>query len=80
MSLSLGVPGQWDHPKLWEAIDRIIEACGKAGKWPAIHVRNPEFAAKAMERGMKLVSCGADTAMLWGAISGLGKKLQEARG
>ncbi len=80
MSLSLGVPGQWDHPKLWEAIDRVIEACNNAGKWPAIHVRNPEFAIKAMKRGMKLVSCGADLAILWGAISGLGKTLREARG
>jgi 2-dehydro-3-deoxyglucarate aldolase/4-hydroxy-2-oxoheptanedioate aldolase len=79
MSISLGVAGQWDHPKLWSAIDRIIEACNAAGRWPSIHVRNPEFAVKAIKQGMKLVSCGADSAMLWGAVAGVAKALQAGR-
>lgn len=79
MSISLGVAGQWDSPKLWDAIDRVIEACAGAGKWPAIHVRNVDFATKAIDRGMKLVSCGADSAVLWGAISGVAKALRDHR-
>jgi 2-dehydro-3-deoxyglucarate aldolase/4-hydroxy-2-oxoheptanedioate aldolase len=80
MSISLGVAGDWDHPKLWGAIDRIIEACNNAGRWPSIHVRNPEFAVKAIKQGMKLVSCGADSVLLWGALCGVAKALQAGRG
>lgn len=80
MSISLGVAGDWDHPKLWAAIDRVIEACNGAGRWPSIHVRNAEFAVKAIKQGMKLVSCGADSALLWGAVSNLAKTLQAGRG
>ncbi|MCB1020511.1 MAG: aldolase [Bryobacterales bacterium] len=79
MSISLGVAGDWDSPKLWAAIDRVIEACNGAGRFPSIHVRNPEFAVKAIKQGMKLVSCGADSALLWGAVSGLAKALQAGR-
>jgi len=75
MSISLGVPGDWEAPKLWDAIDRVIDACNRAGKWPAIHVRSTDFATKAMDRGMKLVSAGADAAVMWGAVSGLAGKL-----
>lgn len=75
MSISLGVPGDWESPKLWDAIDRVIAACNGAGKWPAIHVRAVDFATKAIDRGMKLVSAGADSAVLWGAVSGLAGKL-----
>ncbi len=80
MSISLGVAGDWDHPKLWSAIERLIEACNNAGRWPAIHVRNAEFAVKAIKQGMKLVSCGADSALLWGAVSNVAKALQAGRG
>ena len=80
MSISLGVAGDWDHPKLWAAIDRVIDACNGAGRWPSIHVRNAEFAVKAIKQGMKLVSCGADSALLWGAVSNLAKTLQAGRG
>jgi len=75
MSISLGVPGDWEAPALWDAIDRVIAACNKAGKWPAIHVRSVDFATKAMDRGMKLVSAGADAAVMWGAVNGLAGKL-----
>ena len=80
MSISLGVAGDWNHPKLWAAIDRVIEACHSAGRWPSIHVRNTEFAVKAIQQGMKLVSCGADSALLWGAVSAVAKALQAGRG
>ena len=79
MSISLGVDGQWDSPKLWDAIDQVIDACNRADKWPAIHVRNVDFATKAIDRGMKLVSCGADSALLWGAVAGVSKALREHR-
>ena len=79
MSISLGVPGQWDSPKLLAGIDRVVAACEKAGKWPAIQVRNPEFAAVCMDRGMKLIGCSNEWALLWGAVSSTAAALKAHR-
>ena len=80
MSISLGVPGDWEAPKLWAAIDRIVEACNAAGIWPGIHCRNAAFANKAMDHGMRIVSAGADSALLWGAVQAVAKDLVAHRG
>lgn len=76
LSISLGVPGEWDHPKLNEAIDRVIAACNKHGIWPAIQVRNYEMADFWIDRGMKLIGCGNELALLWSTINGMAKKLR----
>ncbi len=76
LSISLGVGGQWDHPKLLDAIDQVVAACGDHGKIPAIHVRNAAFAKICIERGMKAVSCGVDLAILWAGVQGIAAELR----
>lgn len=80
LSISLGVPGQWDSPKLLDAIDQVVAACVRHGKWPAIQVRNLEFAQVCIEHGMKLIGCASDTQVMWEAVSGLAGGLNAARG
>jgi 2-keto-3-deoxy-L-rhamnonate aldolase RhmA len=79
MSVSLGIPGQWDHPKFQDAFDRVIEACQARNIWPATHYRDPKLSIQAIERGMKLVSCNTDLALLWESIRALGATLTKAR-
>ena len=78
-SISLGVPGEWDSPKLGAGIDRVIEACSKHGRWPAIQVRSAALAKRWMGRGMKLIGCGNELTMLWNAAKGLAEELRAAR-
>ncbi len=80
LSIALGVAGQFDHPKLGEAIIKVIETCNKYKRIPAIQVRNPALAKTWIERGMKLVGCGADLAILWNAVNGMAAELKAARG
>lgn len=80
LSISLGVGGQFDHPKLADAIQSVIETCEKHGRWPAIQVRNPALAKTWMERGMKLIGCSQDLLILWGAVSAMAQELKAARG
>lgn len=79
LSISLGVGGQWDHPKLVAAIERVIEACEKHGRWPAIQVRNAELAKTWMRKGMKLIGCGNELVLLWNAAHGLAGELRRTR-
>lgn len=79
LSISLGVPGDWDNPKLAAAIDRVIEACNRQKRWPAIQVRNPALAKHWMSRGMKLIGCGNELTLLWNTVRALADDLQAAR-
>jgi 2-dehydro-3-deoxyglucarate aldolase/4-hydroxy-2-oxoheptanedioate aldolase len=79
LSISLGVPGQWDSPKLAAGIDHVIEVCNRHGRWPAIQVRNPALAKHWMNRGIKLVGCGNELALLWNTVKALADDLRTAR-
>jgi 4-hydroxy-2-oxoheptanedioate aldolase len=60
LSLALGVVGQFDHDKLWEAIGRVADACRKHGKaWGAV-VPTPRFAERAIENGCRMPTVGND--------------------
>jgi 2-dehydro-3-deoxyglucarate aldolase/4-hydroxy-2-oxoheptanedioate aldolase len=80
LSISLGVGGQFDHPKLAAAIEKVIETCQRHKIWPSIHVRNPQLAKHWIGKGMKLVSCGSELTMLWNAAQTLGKEMKAAAG
>jgi len=70
LSISLGVPGQFDHPSMIETIELVKESCLKHGVAPGIHLRALPLAKFWKERGMKFLSCGAETSFLMeGAIA-----------
>jgi 2-dehydro-3-deoxyglucarate aldolase/4-hydroxy-2-oxoheptanedioate aldolase len=64
LSISLGVPGEFDHPKMIETIELVKESCLKHGVAPGIHLRALPLAKFWKERGMKFLSCGVETAFL----------------
>ena len=56
LSLALGVPGQFLHPKCLAAIDRVAAACRAHGKhWGAV-TPTAEHAAMAVEKGCTMIS------------------------
>jgi 2-keto-3-deoxy-L-rhamnonate aldolase RhmA len=65
LSIALGVAGQFEHPKLVEAIDKIIASCVKHGVAPGIHMRPLHLAKFWRDRGMKFLSTGGDALFLY---------------
>lgn len=65
LSISLGVPGQFEHPRLVEAIEQIRDSCLAHGVIPGIHTRNPKLAEFWRDRGMLFLGCGNEVSMLW---------------
>jgi 2-keto-3-deoxy-L-rhamnonate aldolase RhmA len=57
---SLGIPGQMDHPDIQSAIDRVIAACHKHHKVPAVLVTSVEEGREQLRRGFRLVAYGGD--------------------
>lgn len=64
LSIALGVPGEFEHPKMLEAIFGLMEACKRRGVAPGIQVRMPAMARKWIERGMRFVGCGSEHGLL----------------
>ena len=65
LSISLGVPGQFEHPRLVDTVLELIETCKRCGVSPGIQVRTPELAKKWTQRGMRFVGCGSEHALLF---------------
>ena len=64
LSISLGIPGQFDHPLLISTVDRLIEKCNQHGVVPGIQTRGLAMAKMWAERGMRFVGAGAEHGLL----------------
>ena len=69
LSQSLGLGGgEWDHPRLWEAVERVAAAARAAGTHWAILPPNPAYARRCVEMGCRMLSLGID---VWAVAKGL---------
>ncbi len=64
LSISLGIPGQFDHPQLISTVDALIEKCNRHGVVPGIQTRSLAMARMWAERGMRFVGAAAEHALL----------------
>ncbi|HNY41884.1 MAG TPA: aldolase/citrate lyase family protein [Bryobacteraceae bacterium] len=65
LSISLGVPGEFEHPKMLETVEKIVAACKTHGVVPGAQARNPALARRWKEMGMLFVGCGSEVSMLY---------------
>jgi 2-keto-3-deoxy-L-rhamnonate aldolase RhmA len=64
LSISLGIPGEFDHPTLIDTVEVFIEACVRHGVTPGIHCRTAKMAIPWLQRGMRFLGCGSEHGML----------------
>ena len=60
LSQVLGVPGQFEHPKCFEAIERIAEACRNANKPWGVVPRGADYAQRMAGLGCLMFVLGFD--------------------
>ncbi len=77
LSLSLGLPGQFEHPEIQSTIDRLLSTCKRLGKTAACMAPNMETAKDWQKRGFRMISYSADSALLQ---QGLRVAIKELRG
>lgn len=68
LSQSLGVPGEWEHPKLWEAIERVAAAAREHGIHWAVLPITAAFARRCVALDCRMLSLGLD---VWAFQKGL---------
>ena len=64
LSIALGIPGQFDHPRLIEAVDKVIAKCNEHGVVPGIQTRGIAMAKFWADRGMRFVGVAAEHVFL----------------
>jgi len=60
LTLSMGIPNQFDHPRLLAAMDSLVAACNRYGVAPGYLPPTPEAAAHWIEKGFRAISLGTD--------------------
>jgi 2-keto-3-deoxy-L-rhamnonate aldolase RhmA len=78
LSISLGVPGEFQHPKMVEAMEAIRDTCIRRGIAPGTQTRSPGLARFWKERGMRFLGCSNDTTMLFEKASELVAQISAA--
>jgi 4-hydroxy-2-oxoheptanedioate aldolase len=68
LSQSLGVPGSWDHPRVWEAIERVAAAAKAHGVAWAILPPSAAIARRCVALGCRMLSLDLD---VWAFTRGL---------
>jgi 2-dehydro-3-deoxyglucarate aldolase len=66
LSGSMGIPGEFTHPDLKAALEKVISIADKLGKTGGIHVvePDPKLLAAEIEKGQKFIAYSLDTRML----------------
>ena len=65
LSISLGVPGEFEHPKMLATVEKIVESCVSHGVVPGAQARNVALAKRWIQMGMLFVGCSSETQMLF---------------
>lgn len=60
LTVSMGIPAQFDHPRLMQAMDDLVAACRRYGVAPGFLPPSQESAAFWMRKGFKMLSLGSD--------------------
>jgi 4-hydroxy-2-oxoheptanedioate aldolase len=69
-----------DSPAVDELIQHLVTTCRDAGVVAGLHCSDVDMAAHWAGRGVRVLTCGQDLALLRTAVTGQWKAVEEARG
>jgi 2-keto-3-deoxy-L-rhamnonate aldolase RhmA len=76
LSISLGIPGDINHPREVEAVDTMVEACRRHNKASGILMFDPEHLKPWIDKGMRFIAYSSDVNMLADAAANALKTLR----
>lgn len=81
MLASMGLAGEYEHPKVRDAYARTIAACRKHGKHVGVGglSTRPKLAAEFVAMGARMISTGTDIQFLLAAATEKAKQVQEIK-
>ncbi len=77
LSMELGIPGDRGHQKIQDAVDKVVAACTKHGKWPGMGgAYSDELLKLYIGKGMKMILSGNDMPLMIAATKALQGKVR----
>ncbi len=68
LCLEMGIPGQLTDPRVGAALQKVVAACRRHGKWPGMGgVYSRELLQQYLPLGMRFILAGTDLGLLLGA-------------
>ena len=64
LTSSLGIPGQYDHPRFLKAIDRVLDAAEKSRKATGIILFDHQDLEKYVGLGINVIAAGSDIGLM----------------
>lgn len=77
LSVSLGVHGDFSHPRFMEAAQEVVNACKRHGKASGMVEKEPAAFRRWHDLGMRFLVCDSDSNMLYAAAVNDVKALNE---
>ncbi len=68
LTVSMGIPAQFDHPRFLAAMDSLVSVCRRHGVAPGFLPATPESAAHWIGRGFRAISLGSDIGVFLDAV------------
>lgn len=77
LSHALGVPGETEHPLVLERVEHVVAQAAARGMAVAVFAPTPKAARRWLDRGVRFVAVGVDTAHV---LAGFRSVIAEVRG
>ena len=78
LSVSLGIPGDFEHPMFWSAFDRMVKACNRVGVAPGVHFGTTKMLRRARDHGARFLVCGTDMSVLLNGFRAMRSEMDAA--
>ena len=79
LSVSMGIPLQYEHPRFRSALAEVSDACRGAGKAAGILLQRPEQIKETVAAGFSFIGLGSDGGVLAEGMSRLAAAFREYR-
>lgn len=67
LTISMGIPEQFQSPAFWGAVDRVVAACQKNGIAAGIQTADMRLLVEARHRGVRFLLYGSDYSVMYQA-------------
>lgn len=68
LTVSMGIPAQFDHPKFLDAMDSLVAVCQKHGVAAGFMPSSAEATTHWIRKGFRAISLGSDVGVYMGAM------------
>lgn len=68
LTVSMGIPAQFEHPQFLAAMDALVASCRRHGVAPGFLPGSPEAAARWIGKGFRAISLGSDIGVFLDAM------------